>query len=64
MTPQALYSGARMAVRLARECDRDNDRLEAMRHRERARDYLRSRRMVLLTIKSMQEETTHAHPEA
>jgi hypothetical protein len=59
MTPKALFSGARMAVRLARECDREDDRFEAMRHRERARDYLRSRRMVLLTIKSMQEETTN-----
>ena len=56
MTPKALYSGARMALRLARECDRDDDRFEAMRHRERARDYLRSRRMVLLAVATLKEQ--------
>jgi hypothetical protein len=55
MSPAALYAGARMALRLARECDREDDRLEAMRHRERARGYLRSRRMVLLAIRTLKE---------
>jgi hypothetical protein len=64
MTPKALYSGARMALRLARECDAEGDRFEAMRHRERARDYLRSRRMVLMAILTLKEDDTHAHPEA
>ena len=56
MTPKALFSGARMALRLARECDREDDRLEAMRHRERARDYLRSRRMVLMAVATLKEQ--------
>ena len=52
MTPDAFYSGARKAVRLARECEREatcDDRIwhvymlsEARRHRERAAFYLRS----------------------
>lgn len=58
MTPQALYSGARDAIRLARACDRDmreTDSIawafaqmgEAARHRRRARRYLVSRRRLL-----------------
>jgi hypothetical protein len=57
MTPKALYSGARMAVRLARECDRDHDMLEALRHRERARQYLKSRRMVLMAVATLKEQS-------
>ncbi len=56
MTPAALYSGARMAAKLARFCERerlDFDEAwrvlmieEAKRHRERATHYLRSRTML------------------
>lgn len=57
MTPAALFSGARRAVRLARECEQssiDYDkewfaymRDEAARHRDRARTYLKSRALLL-----------------
>lgn len=57
MTPKALYSGARQAIRFARECERsslDYDaawheymRRESARHRERAADYLKSRTSLL-----------------
>lgn len=57
MTPQALFSGARMAVRLAHECDIEAKckdiiwavymKSEARRHRDLARYYLRSRRWML-----------------
>jgi hypothetical protein len=57
MTPDLLYSSARMAMKLARECelsslDFDNawhDYMisEARRHRDRAAHYLRSRRWML-----------------
>lgn len=57
MTPSLLYSGARMAVKLARDCDRsaseyDDEwrqkmRDEAKRHRERAATYLKSRALLL-----------------
>lgn len=57
MTPKALYSAARMAVKLARECERsslDYDASwhsymqdESKRHRERAAGYLQSRSWLL-----------------
>lgn len=57
MTPKALYSAARMAVRLARECERSaldydtawHDRMhtESKRHRKRAAGYLQSRKWLL-----------------
>lgn len=57
MTPTALYSGARKAVKLARECERQADlydkewwsymRKEAVRHRERAAGYLKSRKLLI-----------------
>jgi cytidylate kinase len=62
MTPKALYSGARMAMRLSRECQREGDQFEAFRHKERARDYLHSRRMVLKAILTLKEDDTHVSP--
>lgn len=57
MTPKALYSAARAALRLSKECERsflDYDaqwheymRQESERHRGRAAGYLRSRAMLL-----------------
>ena len=57
MTPAALYSGARMAIKLARECERDAElydlewfrhmQSEAKRHRERAAGYLKSRCLLI-----------------
>lgn len=57
MTPAALFSGARSAVLLARECERDMDlydadwarrmREAAKEHRARAARYLRSRKLLL-----------------
>ena len=57
MTSAELYAGARKAVRMARECEREatcDDRIwhvymlsEARRHRERAAQYLQSRKWQL-----------------
>jgi hypothetical protein len=58
MTPSALYSGARQAMRMAREAQREDDLLEALRHKERAREYLRSRRMTLMAIATMEKSTS------
>jgi hypothetical protein len=65
MTPKALYSGARMALRLARQCQREatcDDRKwhvymlsEAKRHRERAAYYLRSRKWIIEDIQHVKQ---------
>lgn len=57
MTPKALYSGARKAARLALECERssldydkdwhDNMIRQSAEHRNRAIDYLQSRKWLL-----------------
>lgn len=57
MTPKALFSGAREAIKKARECERssldyddawhDYMLAESKRHRERAADYLQSRSFLL-----------------
>ena len=45
-------------MRMAREAEREGDTFEAMRHRERSRDYLRSRRMTLMAIATMEKSTS------
>lgn len=50
MTPALLYSGARMAAKLALECKRDGEAFEALRHRERAAWYLQRRAMLKVEI--------------
>lgn len=59
MKPRSLFSGARQALRLARECEREGFPSEADRHRDRAAYYLRSRRLILDTIAAFQQETIH-----
>jgi hypothetical protein len=60
-TRKALFSGARSAMRMSRQSQREGDTSEANRHRERAAGYL-------LTRKHLQpithKENTHVHSEA
>ena len=73
MTANAFYSGARKAIRLAHECEREatcDDRIwhvymlsEARRHRERAAWYLQSHKWQLenraVPANSQLKETSH-----
>lgn len=50
MSPRELFIGARMAMRLSRDCKREGEVLEAIRHRDRAAFYLKTRKMLMRDI--------------
>jgi hypothetical protein len=52
MTPHILFSCARKALKLSRECKREGEALESIRHRERAAWYLSRRKMLLRDLHS------------